>query len=56
MEANWGVSRPFFEWSTLGSFGVMVLLGVAFWMVGERNLRRGALGAITPAAEGEGTN
>jgi glutamate:GABA antiporter len=53
MEANWGVSRPFFEWSTLGSFGVIVLLGVAFWIVGERNLRRGALGTITPAADGE---
>jgi glutamate:GABA antiporter len=44
VENSWGVSRPFFEWATLGAFGVMVLVGVAFWAVGSRNIRRGLLG------------
>jgi amino acid transporter len=43
MESSWGVSRPFFEWVTLGAFGVMVLLGIAFWAIGARNVRRGLL-------------
>jgi glutamate:GABA antiporter len=43
VEASWGVSRAFFEWATLGAFGVMVLLGVAFWAIGARNVRRGLL-------------
>jgi glutamate:GABA antiporter len=43
VEASWGVSRPFFEWATLGAFAVMVLLGVAFWAIGARNVRRGVL-------------
>jgi glutamate:GABA antiporter len=43
MESSWGVSRPFFEWVTLGAFGVMVLLGIAFWAIGARNIRRGLL-------------
>jgi glutamate:GABA antiporter len=43
--ANWGgVSRSFFEWTTLGSMVVMVLLGLLFWLLGERNRRRGLLG------------
>jgi hypothetical protein len=42
-EASWGVSRAFFEWVTLGAFGVMVLLGVVFWAIGARNIRRGLL-------------
>jgi hypothetical protein len=45
-----GVSRAFFEWVTLGAFGAMVLLGVAFWAIGARNVRRGLL---APATEGE---
>ena len=44
VEASWGVSRAFFEWTTLGSLIVMVLLGLAFWRLGERNRRRGLLG------------
>jgi glutamate:GABA antiporter len=43
VQAVWGVSRPFFEWVTLGAFGVMVLLGIVFWAVGARNVRRGLL-------------
>jgi glutamate:GABA antiporter len=51
VEASWGVSRPFFESVTLGAFGVMVLLGIAFWAIGARNVRRGLLapaGAARP--------
>ncbi len=44
VQASWGVSRTFFEVATLGAFGVMVLLGVLFWAIGARNLRRGLLG------------
>jgi len=43
VEASWGVSRAFFEWVTLGAFGGMVLLGVVFWAIGARNVRRGLL-------------
>ncbi len=50
VEASWGVSRAFFEWVTLGAFGAMVLLGIAFWAIGARNVRRGLL---APAAAGE---
>jgi amino acid transporter len=44
MLANWGVSRAFFEKVTLGSFAVMVLLAIAFWAIGRRNLRSGLAG------------
>jgi glutamate:GABA antiporter len=43
VQASWGVSRPFFEWVTLGAFSGMVLLGVVFWAVGASNVRRGLL-------------
>jgi glutamate:GABA antiporter len=43
VEASWGVSRTFFEWVTLGAFGGMVLLGLVFWALGARNVRRGLL-------------
>jgi glutamate:GABA antiporter len=43
VQASWGVSRPFFEWVTLGAFSAMVLLGVVFWAVGASNVRRGLL-------------
>jgi glutamate:GABA antiporter len=43
VQASWGVSRPFFEWVTLGAFSAMVLLGVVFWAVGAMNVRRGLL-------------
>jgi hypothetical protein len=41
------VSRPFFEWVTLGAFGAMVALGVAFWVIGAQNVRRGLLAPAT---------
>jgi glutamate:GABA antiporter len=43
IQTAWGVSRAFFEWVTLGAFGAMVLLGLVFWAVGARNVRRGLL-------------
>jgi glutamate:GABA antiporter len=52
IESSWGVSRAFFEWVTLGAFGVMVLLGIAFWAIGARNVRRGLL-APADATEAE---
>jgi glutamate:GABA antiporter len=53
VKASWGVSRPFFEWVTLGAFGAMVLLGIVFWAVGARNVRRGLL--ATAGAAGADT-
>jgi heme/copper-type cytochrome/quinol oxidase subunit 2 len=44
IEDNWGVSRAFFEWVTLGSFVVMVLVGVLFWAIGRADRRRGLTG------------
>ena len=44
MHANWGVSRVFFENTTLGAFVVIVLVAVAFWAIGRRNLRTGLAG------------
>jgi len=44
MQANWGVSRPFFETTTLGTFAAVVVLGVVFWAVGRRNLTKGIAG------------
>ena len=52
VQASWGVSRAFFEWVTLGAFGAMVLLGIVFWAVGARNVRRGLL-APADVAGGE---
>jgi len=44
VESSWRVSRSFFEWTTLGSTVVMVLLGLLFWQLGERKRRRGLVG------------
>jgi amino acid transporter len=44
IEDNWGVSRAFFEWVTLGTFSVMVLVGVLFWAIGRADRRRGLTG------------
>lgn len=41
IEDNWGVSRAFFEWVTLGSLAAMVLVGVLFWAIGRADRRRG---------------
>jgi len=48
VKASWGVSRAFFEWTTLGSLIVMVLLGLLFWQIGERNRRAGLVGIEIP--------
>jgi glutamate:GABA antiporter len=48
IESSWGVSRVFFESVTLGSFAVMVALGLVFWAIGERNRRRGIAGIAVP--------
>jgi amino acid transporter len=53
VEANWGVSRTFFESVTLGAFGVMVLLGIVFWAIGERSRRRGLVGTVLLVEESE---
>jgi glutamate:GABA antiporter len=44
MEANWGVSRRFFEWTTIASLAAMVALGMVFWAIGERKRRAGLVG------------
>ncbi len=44
VEASWGVSRTFFETVTLGSLIVMILCGLGFWAIGERNRRAGLVG------------
>jgi glutamate:GABA antiporter len=44
VKTSWGVSRPFFEWVTLGSLAVMVVIGLMFWAIGERAQRRGVAG------------
>jgi glutamate:GABA antiporter len=50
MESSWGVDREFFEWTTIGSLAGMVLLGLVFWLIGERNRRAGVAG-ITISAD-----
>ncbi len=44
IQSSWGVSRAFFEWSTIGSLAVMVAIALVFWLLGERNLRTGLVG------------
>jgi amino acid transporter len=44
MQANWAVPRSFFETTTLSTFAAIIVVGVAFWGVGRRNLRRGIAG------------
>jgi glutamate:GABA antiporter len=54
MQASWGVDRKFFEWTTLGSLIAMVLLGLVFWLLGERKRRSGVVGiAISAQALGQ---
>jgi amino acid transporter len=36
--ANWGMSRVRFEVFTLGSFVILLLLGVVFWAIGRRQM------------------
>ena len=51
IEANWGVSRTFFELVTLVSLGVMIALGLVFWAIGERKRRAGITGIEISGAE-----
>ena len=51
IEASWGVSRLFFEVVTLGSLAVMVVLGLLFWLIGERKRRTGLVGISISAGE-----
>jgi len=51
IETSWGVSRVFFELVTLGSLAVMIIVGLAFWALGERKRRAGVLG-INVAVQG----
>jgi amino acid transporter len=44
IESSWGVSRLFFESVTLGALGVMVAIGVVFWLIGSAGRRRGITG------------
>ena len=48
VQAYWGVSRAFFEWVTLGSLTVMIVLGLVFWALGERKRRTGLVGIALP--------
>jgi amino acid transporter len=41
---SWGVSRLFFEAVTLGSFAVILLIGVVFWLIGKRDRAKGLTG------------
>ena len=40
----WGVSRTYFETVTLGIVAFFVVVAVAFWAVGRRNIARGLVG------------
>ena len=51
VQASSGVSRAFFESVTLGAFGVMIAVGILFWLVGERSRRRGLVGTTVPGEE-----
>jgi amino acid transporter len=44
IESAYSVSRPFFEWVTLGSMAAMIALGLVFWLLGERTRRAGLTG------------
>lgn len=46
IESSWNVSRAFFEWVTLGSMVAMVLLGLLFWVLGERKRKTGLTGIV----------
>jgi glutamate:GABA antiporter len=44
IESAYSVSRPFFEWVTLGSLAAMIALGLLFWVLGERKRKAGVTG------------
>ena len=43
IQDSFGVSRAFFEWVTLSSFGAVIVVAVIFWAIGRRDLRAGLL-------------
>ncbi len=45
MQSSWGVSREFFEATTLGTLAVLFVIGVVFWAVGNRHVRDGLAGS-----------
>jgi hypothetical protein len=45
------MSRTFFESVTLGALGVMIAVGILFWLAGERSRRRGLVGTVVPREE-----
>jgi amino acid transporter len=51
IESAEGTSRPFFEWTTLGSMAAMIVLGLVFWLIGERNRKAGLTGIAIPVDE-----
>ncbi len=44
IQSSFGVSRSFFEGVTLGTFGVVVVLAVVFWAIGNLDRRKGLTG------------
>jgi amino acid transporter len=52
IESSFGVSRVFFESVTLGAFGVMIALGVLFWLAGSVSRRHGRAGETNQYAIG----
>jgi glutamate:GABA antiporter len=48
IQANWGVSRVFFESVTLGALAAMLAIAVLFWLTGAVNRRRGLTGETDP--------
>ena len=46
------MSRPFFEWVTLGSMATVIVLGLVFWVLGERQRRAGLTGISIPVEPG----
>jgi len=53
IESSYSVSRPFFEWVTLGSMAVMIGLGLVFWVIGERQRKAGLTGISIPVEPGD---
>ena len=52
IKSSLGMSRVFFESTTLGVFGVMVMLGTVFWAVVNVNRQRGLADEAEFIAEG----
>lgn len=58
IQANFGVSRVYFETVTLVSFGLFVGIGIVFWFIGKRSRKRGLTGepdlVLGASAEAQG--